>query len=160
MDVLRALHNWQFNSGLAALFPTPLALVTLALFVWSLAFLARPIVTRGFVWLLRVSWAFFLLPAVTGVILALTGQKVASAVAAPGRTVTKYGFAPDPSRNWEHWMYAGLALLSLFAAEALIAGRLGDRRALRLMPVTTLFLYGVAYMIGRVAVFPGATPGT
>ena len=31
---------------------------------------------------------------------------------------------------------------------------------LRLLPVATLFLYGCAYMVGRVAVFPGSTPGT
>ncbi|WP_369699451.1 hypothetical protein [Deinococcus sp. YIM 77859] len=78
-----------------------------------------------------------------------------------GGGVTKYGLPVDPSRNWEHWMYAGFALLSLYVTEVLLQGRLvHPRRGLRVLPVVTLFLYGCAYMVGRVAVFPGSTPGT
>ena len=161
MNVLQALHDLQFNTGLARLFPTPYALATLVLFVWSFVFLFQPRPSRAFTLLLRVTWVTFLLPAVTGVILALGGLKVPSAVAAPGRDVTKYGFLPDPSRNWEHWMYALFGLISLVAIEALLAGRaVPHRTGLRFLPVVTLFLYGVAYMVGRVAVLPGSTPGT
>lgn len=161
MSVLQALHNWQFNSALALLFPTPFALACLVLFVWSLVFLWRPVVTAGFRWVTWACWALFLLPAVTGVLLALTGHKVPSAVAAAGTDATKYGFAPDPSRNWEHWMYSAFALLSLLLIPPLTSGRLfRPEVGARLVPAVTFFLYGVAYMIGRVAVFPGSTPGT
>lgn len=78
-----------------------------------------------------------------------------------GGGLSKYGLPVDPSRDWEHWMYSALCLLTLYITEVLVKGRLVPHRpGLRFLPVATLFLYGCAYMIGRVAVFPGSTPGT
>ncbi|GAA5435199.1 hypothetical protein ACMT4L_11585 [Deinococcus sp. A31D244] len=160
MEFLRLIHGYQFNSGLAQLFPTPYALATLVLFVWSIAPAVKMRIGGGFMLWLRVTWVLTLLPAVTGVILALGGAKVPSATDA-GEGVSKYGFPVDPSRDWEHWMYAGLCVISLYVIEVLVRGRLIEHRVgLRLLPVATLFLYGCAYMIGRVAVFPGSTPGS
>ncbi|GGQ95012.1 hypothetical protein [Deinococcus ruber] len=156
MAFLKWLHDLEIPSAYALLAPTPLALACLILFVWSIGPAIRLKVGRPMVWWLRLTWVLTLIPAVTGVILALGGGKVASAVAA-AKGVTKYGFAPDPKRNLEHWMYAALVLLSLYAIEVLIQGKLIKPQAgLRILPVATLFLYGVAYMVGRVAVFPGS----
>ncbi|MFC4452887.1 hypothetical protein [Deinococcus sonorensis] len=161
MAFITWLHDLQFPSAAARLFPTPLALATLVLFVWSLGPAIRGRIQPPMVWWLRLTWVLTLIPAATGVILAVGGDKVASAVAATGRSTTRYGFPPDPSRNWEHWMYAALILASLYAIELLVQGRIiRHQTGLRLLPVATLFLYGVAYMVGRVAVFPGSTPGT
>ena len=154
MAFLKALHDYQFNNALAFFFPTPLALVTLVLLVWSLAPAIKGTVGFSFLVWLRLTWFMTLLPAATGVMLALGGARVPSATDA-GHGLTKYGFPVDPKRDLEHWMYAAFALLSLYAIEVLIKGRLLDARlGLRLLPVATLFLYGVAYMVGRVAVFP------
>ncbi|ADV67112.1 hypothetical protein [Deinococcus maricopensis] len=173
MSLLTSLHDLQFRTGLAFLFPTPLALATLLLFLWSLRFLARTDVPRAFVTLVRVTWVLALLPAITGVLLALGGAKTASATrataeelarncpaATPAQDLTRYCLPYDPSRNLEHWMYASFVILSLVMIELMLRGRfLSERTALRLIPVAALFLYGVAYMVGRVAVFPGSTPG-
>ncbi len=156
MDLLRAFHDFTFGTALAKLFPNPFTLVCFVLMLWSVAPALRGAVDRGFVWLTRLSWLVFALYGLSGVALALSGLKVASAVAEAGKTVTKYGFLPDAKRNPEHWMYSVFALGSLFFIEVLIAGKLIDRRrGLYFLPVVTLFLWGCAYMIGRVAVFPG-----
>ena len=53
-------------------------------------------------------------------------------------------------------MYTFFALLSLYLIEILMRSTAIERRiGLRLLPVATLFLYGCAYMVGRVATFPG-----
>lgn len=160
MDLLRALHGYQFGSSLALLFPTPYALSTLILLVWSVAPAVKGVVGRSFLVWLRVVWALTLIPAATGVILALGGAKVPSAVDVGGG-LTKYGLPYDSSRDLEHWMYSAFALLSLYVIEVLVRGRMIPYRSgLKFLPVATLFLYGVAYMIGRVAVLPGSTPGS
>ncbi|GMA16816.1 hypothetical protein E5F05_16515 [Deinococcus metallilatus] len=160
MEFLRLIHGYQFGSALALLFPTPYALATLILFLWSLGPALKGVVRTGFLVWLRLTWVLTLIPVVTGVILAVGGEKVPSATNVGGG-LTKYGYPVDPSRDWEHWMYSAFALLSLYVIEVLVKGRLiSHRRGLRYLPVATLFLYGCAYMIGRVAVFPGSTPGT
>lgn len=160
MELLRAFHGYQFGSSLALLFPTPYALATLILMVWSVAPAVKGVVGRSFLVWLRVVWALTLIPAATGVILALGGEKVPSAVDVGGG-LTRYGLPYDPSRDLEHWMYSAFALLSLYVIEVLVRGRMIEHRAgLKYLPVVTLFLYGVAYMIGRVAVLPGSTPGS
>ncbi len=156
MDLLRAFHDWTFNTSLAKLFPNPFTLACFLLLAWSVIPAITGTLSRGFVLLTRLSWAVFVLSGVSGVLLAISGHKVASAVAAAGSSVTKYGFMPDPKRNLEHWMYTVFALGSLYFIELLIAGKLIERRkGLYFLPLVTLFLWGCAYMIGRVAVFPG-----
>ncbi|AWN23456.1 hypothetical protein DKM44_09640 [Deinococcus irradiatisoli] len=156
MDLLRAFHDFTFNTSLAKLFPNPFTLACFLLLVWSVAPAFSGRLGRSFVVLTRLSWAVFGLYGLSGVLLALAGHKVASAVVAAGSSVTKYGFAPDPKRNLEHWMYTVFALSSLYFIEVLIAGKLIERRkGLYFLPLVTLFLWGCAYMIGRVAVFPG-----
>lgn len=139
-----------------------LVLLTALLFVWSLVFLARPLVPGGYVALLRFTWFAFALNTLSGLVLAVTGARVPSAEpATPGGNVTVVGFPPDPSRHWEHLMYAAFAILSLYIMEVLVAGRaLPAARGLRFMPLVTLFLACVAYMSVRVAYIPGSTPGT
>ncbi|UBV43336.1 hypothetical protein LAJ19_03740 [Deinococcus taeanensis] len=171
MEFLRLIHGYQFDTAAAQLFPTPYALATLVLFIWSLAPAIKAHVGRGFMAWLRLTWALTLIPGVTGVILALGGEKVPSATRAGADVLrercgqdgdlSRYCFPVDPSRNWEHSMYAALCLLTLYIIEVLVQGRLiKAQTALRLLPVATLFLYGCAYMIGRVAVVPGSTPGS
>ncbi|MCP2013191.1 hypothetical protein L1280_000319 [Deinococcus sp. HSC-46F16] len=160
MELLRLIHGYQFNNALAFLFPTPYALATLVLFVWSLGPALKGELRGGFLAWLRVTWVLTLIPVVTGVILSLGGAKVPSATAVQDG-LTKYRYPADPSRDWEHWMYSAFCLLSLYVLEVLVRGKLVEhRRGLRFLPVVTLFLYGCAYMVGRVAVFPGSTPGT
>ncbi|GGO32383.1 hypothetical protein [Deinococcus humi] len=160
MELLRAIHGYQFGSSLALLFPTPYALSTLILLVWSIAPALKGMVSRSFLVWLRVVWVLTLIPVATGVILALGGAKVPSAVNVGGG-LTKYGLPYDSSRDLEHWMYSAFALLSLYVIEVLVRGRMIEHRTgLKFLPVVTLFLYGVAYMIGRVAVLPGSTPGS
>ena len=66
----------------------------------------------------------------------------------------------DPTQNVMHSMYTLFAFVTLLALGVLRQGTLlRGRRALLVLPVATLFLYGCAYMIGFVAVFPGRTPG-
>lgn len=156
MDFLKLLHDLQIPNYLPiALIPTPLALITLVLFLWSFGPALKNEVRPGFLVWLRLTWAALLIPAVTGVILAVGGLKVPSA-SDVGGGVSKYGYQVDPVRDSEHWMYAAFALLSLYVIEILVKGRIIDHKVgLRLLPVVTLFLYGVAYMVGRVAVFPG-----
>lgn len=155
MELLRLVHGYQFNSAAALLFPTPYALVCLVLFIWSLVPAFRGQVRVGFLAWLRLTWLLTLFPAITGVAMAVGGHKVPSAVAlATGKT--KYGLAPDPSRDLEHWMYAGFCLLSLYVIELLVKNKTENApKLLRLLPIATLFLYGCAYMVARVAVFPG-----
>ncbi|WP_420597166.1 hypothetical protein [Deinococcus sp.] len=156
MDFLRAFHDFGFNTLGAKLFPNPFTLACFALMLWSLAPALRGAVDSGFVWLTRLTWLIFGLTGVSGILLALMGLKVASAVAEVGKATTRYGYVPDPNRNLEHWMYTVFALVSLYLIERLIAGKLVEpRRGLRFLPLVTLFLWGAAYMIGRVAVFPG-----
>lgn len=160
MEFLRLIHGYQFGTSLALLFPTPYALATLVLFLWSLGPALKREVRTGFLAWLRLTWVLTLIPVVTGVILSVGGAKVPSATNLGGG-LTKYGLPYDSSRNWEHWMYSAFCLLSLFIIEVLVRDRtVGNRTALRFLPVATLFLYGCAYMVGRVAVFPGSTPGT
>ncbi|WP_412028477.1 hypothetical protein [Deinococcus yunweiensis] len=160
MEWLRQIHNIRFDTPLGLFLSGPLVVAALVLFLWSVAPAVKGTVSRGFIVWLRVTWAAFLLPAVTGVVLALGGLKVASATDAGGGT-TRYGFPVDPSRDWEHWMYAAFTLLTLYVIEVLIKGRVIEHRlGLKFLPVATLFMYGCTFMIGRVAVFPGSTPGT
>ncbi|AIZ46492.1 hypothetical protein QR90_05710 [Deinococcus radiopugnans] len=162
MDLLRAIHSYHFQYGtvFALLIPTPYVLATLILMVWSIAPAVKKTISRSFMLWLRLVWVLTLLPAATGVILALGGLKVASATDI-GNGGSKYGYLVDPSRNLEHWMYSAFALISLYLIEILVAGRMIDHKdGLKYLPVATLFLYGVAYMIWRVAVLPGSTPGT
>ncbi|GAA5514976.1 hypothetical protein Dcar01_03740 [Deinococcus carri] len=171
MEFLRLIHGYQFNNALALLFPTPYALVTLILFLWSFGPAIKAQVRLGFLVWLRIVWALTLLPVVTGVILAVGGEKVPSATRASAAYLrehcpavgdfSRYCLPVDPSRDWEHLMYTAFALLSLYVIEVLVKGRMiPHRTGLRFLPVATLFLYGCAYMVGRVAVFPGSTPGT
>jgi hypothetical protein len=73
MAFLTWLHNWYLATPFGLLIPTPLALVTLVLFVWSLGPAISLKVGRPMLWWLRLTWALTLLPSVTGVILALGG---------------------------------------------------------------------------------------
>ncbi len=154
MNALRYLHAASLPIPLA---PTVTTLLTLILFVWSLIFLVRPRPIPTFHVFVRLTWGWLALNTVTGLILLLSGGQVPSAVAAPGSQLTIYNYAPYPARQWEHLMYAFFVIVSLVAAELLLAGRFGaPNRVLRLMPVITLFLYGVAYMAAYVTVFPGS----
>lgn len=180
IEFIRALHNliwpdaWVAAVPLLALAPTPLALAATVLFVWSLAPAFKGQVGAGFLGWLRLTWALTLLPAVTGIILAVSGGKVASSIPAPAAVqqelcgqvanLTRYCFPADPPRDLEHWMYTGFTVLSLLAVEALARDRwngefLGVNIGLKLLPVITLFLAGCVYMIGRVAVLPGNSVG-
>lgn len=160
MEFLRLIHGYQFGSSLALLFPTPFALATLILFVWSLGPALKGTVGFSFLVWLRITWALTLIPGVTGVILALGGAKVPSATDVGGG-LTKYGLPYDSSRDPEHWMYAAFSLLTLYVIEVLVKGHMVEhRRGLKFLPLATLFLYGCAYMVGRVAVLPGSTPGS
>ena len=153
MNVLQSLHAASLPVPLA---PTVTTLLTLILFVWSLVFLAWPRPSPAFHVFVRLTWAWLAVNVLTGLILLFAGGKVPSAVAAPGSPLTLYGYAPYPARQWEHLMYALFVIVSLAVAELLLAGRLGaPGKVLRLMPVVTLFLYGVAYMAAYVTVFPG-----
>lgn len=177
-EFLRAVHSFTFGGDWAMLFPTPLALAALVLFLWSFAPAYRGRVDAGFRFWLRLTWVLTLLPAVTGLILAVGGCKVASAVAVPPASLgaeclnyaaaqgwaaehlSRYCLPVQPSRDAEHWMYAAFAVLSLLAVEALLSRRwngqwLGLNLGYKLLPVITLFLYGCVYMVGRVAVLPG-----
>ncbi|MDO4263900.1 MAG: hypothetical protein Q4C67_06865 [Deinococcus sp.] len=181
IDFLKALHNfvwpdsWVNAVPLLSLTPTPLALATAVLFVWSLAPAFKGQVGAGFLGWLRLTWVLTLFPAVTGVILAVGGGKVASSVVAPAAVqqelcgqvanLTRYCRPVDPPRDLEHWMYTGFTVLSLLAVEALARDRwngefLGVNLGLKLLPVLTLFLAGCVYMIGRVAIYPGNSVGT
>ncbi|GGK16468.1 hypothetical protein GCM10008955_07350 [Deinococcus malanensis] len=160
MELLRLIHGYQFDSSLATLFPTPYALATLILFVWSLGPALKGTVGFSFLVWLRITWALTLIPGVTGVMLALGGAKVPSATDVGGG-LTKYRLPYDPSRDYEHWMYAALALLTLYVIEVLIKGHLVEqRRGMKFLPLATLFLYACAYRVGQVAVVPGSTPGS
>lgn len=160
MDVLRLIHNYRLDTPLGIFVSTPLAIAALVLFLWSLGPALKGTVRTGFLVWLRLTWVLTLLPAVTGVILAVGGAKVPSAVNVGGG-LTKYGLPADPSRDWEHWMYAAFALLTLYVIEILVKGNLVDhRKGLRYLPLATFFLYCVAIRVVQVAVFPGSTPGT
>lgn len=156
MDILKLIHDLSIpNLFPVPILPTPLALTTFVLFLWSFGPALKREVRLGFLVWLRLTWAAFLIPAVTGVILAVGGLKVASSTDVGGG-LTRYGYKVDGNRNDEHLMYAAFALLSLYIIEVLIKGNVIDhKKGLRYLPVVTLFLYGVAYMVGRVAVFPG-----
>ena len=176
MAFITWLHNWQLSTPFGLLIPTPLAVVTLVLFVWSIGPAIKLKVGRPMVWWLRLTWVLTLLPAVTGTILALGGGKVASAIATTNPTIiqkcaeagakvaggiTRYCNQPDPKRNLEHWMYAGLAIVSLYIIEVLIAGKLvSPKIGLRVLPLVAFFLWGCCFMVYRVAVLPGASAGT
>ena len=160
MELIRLIHNVRFDTPLGILLSTPLAVACLVLTVWSLGPAIKGRVGYPFMVWLRLTWVTFLIPGVSGVLLALGGLNVASATDAGGG-VTRYGFPPDPSRNGEHWMYVAFVLLSLYIIEFLVRGRWIELRlSLRLLPLVAFFMYGCAFMIGRVAVFPGSTPGT
>lgn len=187
IELLRAIHGYNFPFSvelldavpLLALIPTPLALASLVLFIWSLAPAVKGEVGTGLRGWLRLTWLLTLLPMVTGIALAVGGGKVPSAVLAPdpaalgascqayaarqgwaADTLTRYCLPVDPARDLEHWMYTSFTLLSLLAVEALVHRRwdgnfLGVGLGLKILPVITLFLYGCVYMIGRVAALPG-----
>lgn len=155
MEVLRMLHGYQFNSEWALFFPTPFSLVTLVLFVWSLGPLLHKTIRPWYVVWLRLTWGFFLLPAVLGTALLIDGRQVPSATDL-GEGFSKYGLPVDENRTLEHLMYSLFALVSLYLLELMIKGQLlKPQLVYKIMPVVTLFLYGVAYMIGRTAVLPG-----
>lgn len=157
MAFLTWLHNWQIASPFALVIPTPLAVACLVLFFWSFGPAVKLRVGRPMMVWLRFTWALTLIPAVTGIILAVSGSKVASAVAAAGHATTKYGYPPDPKRNGEHWMYAAFVVLSLYIIELMIQGRFVKREvALRYLPLVTFFMWGCSFMVYRVAVLPGA----
>ncbi len=161
MAFIKWLHDWQVATPFALVIPTPLAIACLVLFLWSFGPAIKLKVGRPMVWWLRLTWVLTLLPAVTGIILSLGGGKTASAVAAAGKATTKYGYPPDPSRNFEHWMYAAFVLLSLYIIEVLVGGKLIKHNpGLRYLPLVTFFMWGCAFMVYRVAVLPGSTPGT
>lgn len=176
MDILKQIHDLGLPNPFPFVSPfnTPLALVSFVLFLWSFGPALKGEVRPGFLVWLRLTWAALLIPAATGVMLALGGGKVASSVPAGAAhlsaacqefaakngldtsQLTRYCLPADPVRDGEHLMYSAFALLSLYAIEVLIKGRLVDaKKGLRVLPVVTLFLYGAVYMIGRVAVFPG-----
>lgn len=172
MDLLRTIHDVVLPNLLPVKspFPTPLAFFSLILFIWSLGPAIKGEVRFGFLVWLRLTWAAFLIPAVTGIFLALGGAKVPSSINASAEYIrencpttgdlTKYCQPTDPSQDKMHWMYVLFTLLSLYVIEVLIKGHLIDRRTgLRLLPVVTLFMYGCVYMIGHVATFPGSHPG-
>ncbi len=157
MAFLTWLHNWQIASPFALVIPTPLAVACLVLFLWSFGPAIKLRVGRPMMVWLRFTWALTLIPAVTGVILAVSGSKVASAVAAAGQATTKYGYPPDAKRNGEHWMYAAFVVLSLYIVELMIQGRFVKREtALRYLPLVTFFMWGCSFMVYRVAVLPGS----
>ncbi|GAA5501497.1 hypothetical protein Dxin01_01229 [Deinococcus xinjiangensis] len=161
MDILKQIHDLGLPNPFPFVSPfnTPLALVSFVLFLWSFGPALKREVRFGFLVWLRLTWAAMLIPAVTGVILAVGGLRVASATDVGGG-LTRYGFKVDHHRDSEHWMYAAFCLLSLYLIEMLIKGRIVEHRVgLRLLPAVTLFLYGAAYMVGRVAVFPGNSVG-
>ncbi|WP_291424269.1 hypothetical protein [Deinococcus sp.] len=162
MDFLKLIHDLEIPNlfpQLPPLLPTPLALFTFVLFVWSFGPALKTQVRFGFLVWLRLTWAAFLLPAVTGVILAVGGLKVASATDV-GHGLTRYGYKVDPVRDGEHLMYTAFALVSLYLIEMLIkGGMIEHKKGLKYLPAVTLFLYGAAYMVGRVAVFPGNNVG-
>lgn len=164
MEFLRLIHDFQIVGFPLPLFPTPFALLTLVLFVWSLGVAWTGRVTPGFLAWLRLTWLGLIVPALTGTLLALGGAKVPSAVDIGGGK-TKYGLPFDPTQEGMHLLYSGFALLTLVLLELLLSGKLAtpgalsQSRLLRLLPVATLFLYGCAYMAGFVATFPGSTPG-
>jgi hypothetical protein len=161
MAFIKWLHDWQVATPFALVIPTPLAIACFVLFLWSFGPAIKLRVGRPMVLWLRLTWALTLLPAVTGIILAVGGGKTASAVAAAGQTTTRYGYPPDPSRNLEHWMYAAFILLSLYIIEVLVQGKLVKHNpGLRYLPLVTFFMWGCAFMVYRVAVLPGSTPGT
>jgi len=160
MEWLRLIHGYHFNGPLGIFLSTPYAVATLVLFVWSLGPAIKGVVRTGFLVWLRLTWALTLIPAVTGVILAVGGEKVPSATDVGGG-LSRYGLPADPSRDSEHWMYAALGLLSLYVIEVLAGGRMIEhRQGLRFLPLATFFLYCVAIRVSQVAVFPGGTPGT
>lgn len=161
MDLLKQIHDlglpnpFPFTSP----FNTPLALTTFVLFVWSFGPMLKQEVRFGFLVWLRLTWASLLIPAVTGVILAVGGLKVASATDVGGG-LSRYGFKVDGHRDADHLMYTAFCLLSLYLIEVLVKGRMIEHKVgLRFLPAATLFLYGAAYMVGRVAVFPGNSVG-
>ncbi|WP_261664091.1 hypothetical protein [Deinococcus sp. Marseille-Q6407] len=180
IDFLKTLHDFVWpNSWVAAfpllsLAPTPLALASTVLFIWSLAPAFKGRVGAGFLGWLGLTCVLALLPVVTGLILAISGGKVPSAVAAPADVqqrlcgqvsdLTRYCLPADPPRDLEHWMYTAFTLFSLLAVGALARGRwngdfLGVNIGLKLLPIITLFLAGCVYMIGRVALVPGNAVG-
>lgn len=160
MELLRLIHGYHLNTPFGLLLSTPFAVVTLVLFLWSFGPALKGEVRLGFLVWLRLTWVLTLIPIVTGVILAVGGEKVPSATNVGGG-LTKYGLPVDPSRDWEHLMYTAFALLTLYLMEVLVKGRMVEhRKGLRYLPAATLFLYGCACMVARVAIFPGSTPGT
>lgn len=163
MDFLRQLHDLMIAGFPVPLFPTPFALLTLVLFLWSLWVAYKGEVTPAFRLWVRLNWLWLALMALTGTLLALSGAKVPSAIDLGGG-VTKYGQPFDPTQEGMHLLYSGFALLSLLVLEAMLSGKIPEevlprRKLLWLLPVVTLFLYGCAYMAGFVASFPGSTPG-
>ena len=174
-EILRAIHGYTFPAEWALLFPTPLALATLLLFIWSFAPAFKGNVGAGFLAWLKLTWVLTFVPMITGMVLAIGGAQVPSSVAAGpvyqqekcGQVadLTRYCLPVDPVRNSEHWMYTAFTLLTLLGIEALIRSRwngefLGLHLGYKLLPLLTLFLYGCVYMIGRVAVLPGNSVGT
>lgn len=158
MDLLRALHRFDFMnvpSPWVILLPDPFTVCCFLLMLWSFGVAFRGQFSHAFRVAVRGLWVLFGVYGVSGVLLSLSGLKVASAVALAGKNVTRYGFPPQAKRDPEHWMYAAFVLLSLFVIEALMAQKLLDeKKSARVLPVVTLFMWGAAVMIVHVAVVP------
>ena len=156
MDLLRAFHDFTFGTALAKLFPNPFTLVCLVLMVWSVAPALRGAVDRGFVWLTRLSWLVFALYGLSGVVLALSGPQGGERGGRSGQDRHQVRLPARPQAQPGTLDVQRLRAGQLVFHRSLIAGKLIDRRrGLYFLPVVTLFLWGCAYMIGRVAVFPG-----
>ena len=160
MNVLREIHRFAL--------PLPgfghhLVLLALLLALVSFFMVLRPGVPALFAWLLRLNWLAYAVNALTGIALAVMGQKVPSATldrVVDGHKLSAFGLPLDSSRTFDHYMYTAFCLLTLYALEVLIAGRLIKEGWLRrvLFVVATVFLFGCAFMAVRVAFYPGTTP--
>lgn len=158
MQVLSEIHGFLFGNPLA---PHPLGLASLLLTVAAVVHIFWPRLRALVLGLLRLNWLAYAVPVISGTILFASGRRTPSATEYEGG-LTRYGCPPDPARAWEHLMYAGFVLLSLLAMEALLRRGyleplgITEGRARLLVPVVALFMYGCAYMVGRVAILPGS----
>lgn len=169
-------HGFVFNwsSAWGGLVPTPLALAALLLTLVSLLSWwpkARPLL-RG---VIALNWGIFAWGALSGLLLQLGGGRVRSSYAASEdyqlekcghvADLSYYCLPADAARHGEHLMYVffvglSLVLMGLLLNNKLPALPLSERWRALLMPSVAFFMYGCAYMVGRVAFLPGHSPGT